>query len=150
MSWEGVVGGLETLLEGVTGFSSAQVSQEDYTILNKGISKGIVLHHAEAMIELSSAGGQADIHRTIEVKVFEQYKNPTDTENDLRDDVELVMQRLWQYPELNGTAGVLGAFVRSISDSSIPSGELVEPPNRWRMRTVNVEIWEHSTTSALE
>ena len=150
MSWEVVVTGLETLLEGVTGFSAAQVSQEDYTILNKGIAKGVVLHHAGATVNQQTFGGQCDIHRTIEVNIFEQYKNPADTENDLRDDVELVMQRVFQYWKLNGTAGVIGTFLRGISDSGTLPEELVNPPNRWRMRTVEVEIWEHSTTGFAE
>lgn len=150
MTWEGVVTGLETLLEGVAGFSAAQVSQEDYTVLNKGVAKAIVLHHAAAVVTDQTLGGQIDIRRTIEVHVFEQYKNPVDTENNLRDDVELVMQRIYQYWKLNATANVLGAWVRTISDSGIPPEELVANPNRWRARTIEVEIWEHSTLAFLE
>ena len=137
-------------MEAVTGFTAASVSQEDYTILNKGVSKAIVLHHAGALVDQQTFGGQIDIHRTIAVHVFEQYKNPADTENDLRDDVDLVMQKVFAYPKLNATAGVLGAFVRGISDSGTPPEELVVTPNRWRMRTVEVEIWEHSTTGFAE
>ena len=146
MSWQTVVGGLETLLEGVTGFGAAQVSQDDYTILNKGVSKAIVLHHGPARVENQGLSGTFDIWRTMEVRLFEQYKNPADTENDLRDDLELIMQKVFEYPKLNATAGVLGTFVRGISDSGTPPEELVSQPNRWRSRTLEVEIWEHSTT----
>lgn len=150
MSWEGVVAGLETLLEGVTGFAAATVSQDDYTVLNKGIAKAIVIHHADARIENQGLKGTFDIWRMMEINLFEQYKNPADTENDLRDDIELIMQRLLQYPKLNATAGVIGSFVRAISDSATPPPELTAQPNRWRMRTIEFEIWEHSTTTFAE
>ena len=142
--------GLETLMEGVTGFTTASVVQDDYTALNKDVSKAMVLIHDGARVEHQGLAGTADVWHQIRIELFEQYKNQTDTINDLRDDAQLIMTRSLQYPKLNGTAGVLGFFVREIGGQEMPPQELVANPNRWRMKTLLCEIWEHDTQAYLE
>lgn len=152
MSLETIANGLETLLEGVTGFSAGQVAQEDYTVLNKGIAKAMVIHYAGQTreVEQVALSGGFNLYHAFDIELFEQYKSPSQTINDLRDDLQLIMTRIHQYPNLNGTAGVFGARVVSVEPLGTPPAELVAAPNRWRMGVIRCEVWEQDTAQHLE
>ena len=150
LSIEAVFNGLETLLEAVTGFAAASVTQNDYTALNKGVSKAMVIRYGGSVDGERGLNGTVDMTHIALVEVYERYKNPADTENDLRDDTQLITTRIHQYPKLNGVSGMQWAFVRGITETEPPHSELVNQPNRWRMRTVEIEMREHDTQAYLE
>lgn len=142
--------GLEVLMEGVAGFTTASVAQDDYTVLNKGVSKAMVLVHDGARVEHQGLAGTADVWHQVRIELFEQYKSPTNTINDLRDDAQLILTRSLQFPKLNAVANVLGFFVREVGPQEFPPQELIAQPNRWRMKTIMCEIWEHDTQAYQE
>lgn len=153
MSIETMAAGLVALLKGVTGFTGTdpvQVAEEDYTVLNKGIAKGIVIKYGGHRVEPIALSGGQFIYYQFEIQIFEQYKNPASTINDLRDDAQLVETRIYQYRKLNGVAGVKDARVTDMDPSADLPEELINPPNRWRMAVVRCEVLEENTTQYAE
>jgi hypothetical protein len=136
MSYESVQSALVTQLENVTGFSSTNVSLGDYHVLGKGVSKAIVLRPGAFDLAYDSYGG-AYAHRwDVLVELFEKYQDDSQVQNAIRDDRQAIIDRLAQYPTLDGTAGVL--------DARIVRGEEPEPvygadgsgPHFWMQRMV--------------
>lgn len=138
------------MLEGATNFAAATVSQSNYRILNAGVTRGIVLRFGGLSRRPERFGGPFETTYRIAVELFARYTNDTDTENQLRDDMQAIMDRVDAYPELNGTSGVDFAFIAEAEESQMPPPELVNPPGMWRMRTLLCEIQATESTSFTE
>ena len=151
MTYETVANGLETLLEGVSGFAAAQVAQADYAVLNKGVTRAIVILDGGNTEERISFGGRFRSTYLFDIQLFARYLNgPADTENQLRDDRELIADRIRKFPKLNATAGVLVANIVGTGPTEMPPGELQASPNAWRMKQILCEVWEEITVTESE
>ena len=143
--------GLETLLEGVTGFSANQVSQEDYSILNRGVTRAIVLVHGGFKAEKMAFSRSGLTDHLVQIQLFEKYTKPSATTNALRDDAQLVKLRIDAYPKLNGVSGVyhteLLAFDGNILTPTQDVPGLLQRPHTWRVITLQCLIREHESTA---
>lgn len=150
MSYETVANALETLLEAVTDFGSARVSQFDYSILNAGVKRAIVIRSNGWSRELTRFGGPYETTYDLGIELFAKYTKPADTENQLRDDMQLIIDKLDANPELNGTANVINAFISEVDQVSEPPEGLVSPPGVWRMWQLHCMVTETGSTSHAE
>lgn len=150
MSRATVEAGLEALLAAVSGFSAAQVSTEDYTVLNRGVSKAIVIERGGTTESTVAFSGGFNVRYRFGLALFERYQDPATTADALATDGELVKQRLRQYTKLNGVSGVLDSVVTGERVDVDPPPELVGDPNLWRSSIIDIEVWELNATQHAE
>lgn len=111
MSYASVVDALATQLQSVTNFSSANVVKGDFSVLNRGVTRAIVLVYNRMTDEIVTQGGRAEIQWYIDLYLFNRYKSDTQIHDDAADDRWNIIDRIHQYPLLNNLSGTLVAEV---------------------------------------
>ena len=106
MSYATMEAALQTQIQTLTGFtkSDRNVVLYDVGSLNRGSSKGVVLRFGGMEHELVALGGE-QIHRWfVNVTIYVRYKNESDAQENLRTNMQLIIDRIDQYPKLGGAA----------------------------------------------
>jgi len=112
---------LQTNIQTIVGFADSQrnVVLYDYNALSRGISKGVVLRFGGMDHVLQALGGE-HLHRWYcNCVLVVKAQNEATAQEQLRDNMQLILNRIDQYPKLNGTADVFYAYVSSIDEEPI-------------------------------
>ena len=147
MSYNTVEAGLATVIKLADGFDSSNVTQGDYRILAKGLSKAVVLSPGSFSSEVVAAPRRLRQSWIVDLDLFIPFTDEiSSAAASVRSVRQTIMDKIDQYPTLNGTSGVINAFIASGSEPSAWRGE----NRRWWVQTLRVEIEERSTVSIAE
>jgi hypothetical protein len=148
MSYETVATSLETLLKTITGFED-KVTQGDYRILDEGLNKCIVLSPASFERRRTSFNGGKENTWNITISLFIRYKTDAQAQDELRDNMQLIIDEIDQYPLLGDSSGVMDALVNSGSAPGPVFGEHGEGPYFY-LQDLNCKIIEWITITEKE
>ena len=111
MSYEGVEAALQTLLQGVSGFTAVQVVLGDFKVLSQGLAPAMVLQYGGFEQEDVAFDGDKFVTWTVVVNLAIRYLRDDQIHNDARDIRQLVIDRINTYPRLNAAANVRRADI---------------------------------------
>jgi hypothetical protein len=129
MSYQTIVDGAKTLLSTVTGFTATgAVRDDDYEQANAGVEKFITLAYDGFRAERDTFQGHHWIHWRIRIRLYNQMVDNIAVDSAVQTaDRQAIINKVLQYPMLNGTAGVFDAWIteggrddepRQLGDSS--------------------------------
>lgn len=99
---------LHTLLEGVTGYlTTANVANNDHTLLDKGLNYAAVLSRGQMQAQ-SSPAGFSDRYYEVLVECFVRYTNENATAAALEQMIDAMTSLIDQNPTLKNAKGVIG------------------------------------------
>ncbi|KKN51414.1 hypothetical protein LCGC14_0623110 [marine sediment metagenome] len=107
MSYETIEAAVEKQIEAIKEFKTDQVSRGDWRILHAGTSHAAVLEYGGFRVRYESIGGGTTFFWTVTIHLFGRYTDDDVVHNILRDRRQDIVDRLLQFPQLNGTAGVI-------------------------------------------
>ncbi len=146
MSYTTVEDALKTLLQAVTGYSTANVTEGDYRILGTGQTKAMVLQPG-AFRRTNSAPGVQVTDWTVNVELFIPFQDEISTiAAAIRTEVAAIIAKLDAYPTLNRTSGVLLGAIESGDEPEVWS----VGSRRWWRQLMRVTIKEQSLVATSE
>lgn len=133
---------LTTLLAGMTGYTSANCKRADWSVLNAGVSKAIVVEAAPIEYEADGTclGGDYLDSYDFVVNLCVAYTTDAAADSALAAETDRIKTRLRTYPKLNGTAGVVRAWVAKAEGVSGLFDENGNGPHWW-LREITVRVW---------
>lgn len=113
MSYATIVTGVVNLLSTVTGFTaSGAVRDDDYEQANAGVDKFICVVYDGFTTERNAFDGEYWVKWKLRLRLYNQITDNVAVDNEaMKADRQAVMDKLHQYPQLNGTAGVFDAWI---------------------------------------
>ena len=146
MSYTSVEDALRTLLQAVTGYSTANVTEGDYRILGTGQTKAMVLQPG-AFRRTNSAPGIQITDWTANIELFIPFKDEISTvASDIRTERAAIIAQLDAYPTLNRTSGVLMGAIESGDEPEV----WAVGSRRWWRQLMRVTIKEQSLVATSE
>ncbi len=151
MSFEYCINQLATVIKTISGYGDTNVSSGDYRILQKGITKGVVLRPGAFSRERSQFKGGIDTNWDITTELFIKYQNDSQINNDIRDERQNIIDKVDQYPFLNtaGTSTIYHAKIVSGNDPVPVFSEDGSGPHYF-MQEMRCLAEEHVTVTELE
>ncbi len=149
MSYESMEAGLQTLLQGIDGFGADRrnVWLGSIQTINVGVIKAIILEFDGMEHELEAFGGEHLHHWTVRARLYARWRNDAQAVNQLRDDMQSIVNRVDQYPKLNGTTDCRYAHIVDVR----PVAEAVEIGGiHFWMREARVRVVEEVSVSEQE
>ena len=106
MSYATMEAALQTQIQTLTGFAKGDRNVVLYDVgsLNRGSSKGVVLRFGGMDHSLWTMGGTHLHTWFINCTLYVRYKNESDAQEALRTNMQLIIDRIDQYPKLGGSA----------------------------------------------
>ena len=147
MSYATMEAALQTQIQTLTGFtkSDRNVVLYDVGSLNRGSSKGVVLRFGGMEHELVALGGE-QIHRWfINITIYVRYKNESDAQENLRSNMQSIIDRIDQYPKLGGVA--FYAWVSAVEETPV---EIALGGVKFLGRSLRVAIEEEVDVAEME
>lgn len=121
MSYATIADGLKTILRTIIDFNGPNVTLADYKVLTGGNSQAIVIFPGgfTQSIETFNTSGDYFIQYEVEIQVFVRYKTDPEAASKLAAYRQAIIEKVNQYPTLDGVDGVLFAMVTR-GDAPIP------------------------------
>lgn len=143
MSYDAIEQRLMELLQGIAGYSSANVSRGDTRILAAGKDKNIILHTGGVpQREVVATNRRIRTNWEILIDLHVRFAGELSTSNQfIVDRRQEVLDRLDGYPTLNGLTGVTHAFVVGAREPELWVGE----SRNWWKQTFVLQVLELHT-----
>jgi len=106
MSYATIEAAVQTLLQALDNFASADVTRGDWRVLDSGGAPYAVLYPGPFAAAVGGDWGQHVIDWTVNCEVFERYLDNGTSETSLEATRQAVIDALLSYPTLNGVSGV--------------------------------------------
>lgn len=113
MSYQLCVNGLAGVLKTIPDFSKGNITAADYRVIGAGFAQSIVLFPGSFSIEESTLGPTGDywIDWEIRIELFVRYSTEPEIATRIAALRQLIVNKLFEYPKLNGTSGVIRALI---------------------------------------
>jgi len=145
MSYASVEDALRTLLQAVSGYSTANVSEGDYRILGTGQTKAMILQ--PGIFSRVNAPGIQENKWTVNVELFIPFQDEISTVAvAIRTERQAIIDKLDANETLNRTVGVLFGAIESGDEPEI----WAVGSRRWWRQLLRVTIKESTTTATAE
>ena len=117
MSYQSCRDAAVTQLRSVAGFGAVNVTAGDWSFLNSGPDRGIVVMF-DRMEHRRSGMGRREIDWVLQLHLVEKLlPNAQAAEIVFATDIQAIIDRIDAYPRLNAAAGVLDAHLMEASDT---------------------------------
>jgi hypothetical protein len=117
---------LQTLLQALSEFADADVTQGNFRILDRGSAPYAVIYPGGfEVIQRSDSGREMVVRWRHYVEVFATFLD--DSYSNIEAAREAVLDQLHAYPQLNGLKGILRAYIESGEDLRFlypPAGDI--------------------------
>jgi len=148
VSYQTVRDGLLTVLQGITGFSSANVAYEDYQYLSAGLQRAIVVEYQRFSQDYNAmGGGQIWCDWRLRIQLFNELNDIANAQAEQDADRESILETVRKYPQLNGTTGVFLAVITSGEPEANP---VQLGSARWLKEVLTIEIREDVSGTEVE
>lgn len=146
MSYVTAENALETILQGVTGFSSANIKKGDYRVLGAGLDKALVMQPGPFTRENLSPG-RVNNSWTINLELFIAFTGEVSTiATDIRTHRQNVIDKIDTFPTLNRAAGIMLGAVESGDEPEL----WAVGSHQWWRQVIRVTVKEGVTVSYAE
>lgn len=149
MPYENIESGLLTLIQSISGYSSSNSSRGDYRVLASGPAKAVVIWPGSIPNRELVATAPRRFSTTWEIylDMFIQYQGDgPSTLDEIIPRRQELLDRLDQYPTLNGVAGVIHSLIIGAREP-----EVFPTANRnWWMQRFILRVTERTTAPMAE
>lgn len=119
MSFQNIIDDLKSVLKLLPEFDDKNVSFNDYRILSQGKERAIVLTPGPFSQEPSTFDGDFTIQWEIKIELYIRYSNEPEVATRIAEYRDAIIEKVNQYPKLNGNNQVLIAYIRR-GDEPLP------------------------------
>ena len=103
--------GLLAVIQKLTNYTSSNTSLADYRFLQRGYDKVVVLRPGSFTRERTEFGGGKENTWNVIIELFIKYQDDAQAQNAIRDERQDIINKVDEYPKLDGTNGVLIADI---------------------------------------
>ena len=147
MSYENVQTGLSDTIKRLSSYTDSNVTTADYRLLNRGVTKAVVLRPGPFTQERTEFGGGIEATWNIMVELFVKYQDDTQVQNAIRDERQDIIDKVNEYPLLGGSA--IHAMIIEGAEPTPVFGENGSGPHYF-MQEMTVAATEYLTVSEAE
>lgn len=146
MSYSSVEDALKTLLQAVSGFGSANVTEGDYRVLGTGQAKVMILQPG-AFRRTNLAPGIQETEWTVNIELYIPFQDEISTvASSIRTERQAIIDKIDANPTLSRTVGVLLGAIEAGDEPEI----WAVGSRRWWRQMLRVTIKESTTTASAE
>ncbi|MFW9991898.1 MAG: hypothetical protein ACFFD4_07540 [Candidatus Odinarchaeota archaeon] len=113
MSYEACQDALIDVIRKVDGYNKNNAVIGDYRILQKGQTNNIVVHPGPFTRGRTTFQGGKENRWEVIIELFVKYRDDAQVQNGIRDERQLIIDKVDQYPELDNESGVFNAEITS-------------------------------------